>query len=165
MGPVNEQTPDAVALRGLIPELLGQYNDIVWRFDERDTCIHVRLSPRLATQRVAQVQVYPGEEVYILTFGPYSAPTFAYDSQGKKDTLRELIATAVAAVRGPSRVVSTFVGESCTRSELVLAAGTLEEHSDGVTSRNWRAALAGRLHRRRTRRETLEFARVDDPSR
>ncbi|MFB7887609.1 hypothetical protein ACIOWF_00310 [Cellulosimicrobium cellulans] len=157
---MSAQTPAGAALRELVPELMAGYDDIVWQFDDGSDALCIVMSPVGAPERVARVLVHHGEEVFALQFGSHVGVTFAYQQDEKPDELRDRIATAVATVRGPSRLVLTFAGTTQTRSELVLAPDSPDEHSDGVWMERQTAELLWRVRRRRLRREVRDFPRL-----
>ncbi|GAA3230180.1 hypothetical protein GCM10010488_35730 [Oerskovia jenensis] len=156
---VNTEPADA-ALVLLVPGIMAEHPDILWRFDDVSDGFRVALWSARDPERTASVRVHRGGEVFVLVFGPYLGPTFAYVEEDKPDELRARLATAVAAVRGPSRLVLTFAGDKCTSCELVLAAGSPEEVSDGTRGDHLARMLAWRLLRRQVRRETLELDRI-----
>ncbi|MFF2622101.1 hypothetical protein [Oerskovia jenensis] len=152
--------PASAALVALVPGIMTEHPDILWRFDDVPDGFRVALWSARDPERTASVRVHRGGEVFVLGFGPYAGPTFEYDEEEKPDELRARLATAVAAVRGPSRLVLTFAGDRCTSCELVLAAGLPEEVSDGTMGDHLARMLAWRLLGRRLRRETIELDRI-----
>ena len=143
---------------------MAEHAGIAWRLDDEVDGICIVLHPEAAPERVARVGIRPGEEVFSVELGPYRGVTFEYDDAEKPDEARERIATAVSAVRGPSRLVLTYAGETQTRSELVLAPDSPEERSDGVHVHRPVTELFWRLRRRRLRQEVLELGPVSRPS-
>jgi hypothetical protein len=85
--------------------------------------------------------------------------------RGRLSRIPDRIAAAVSAIRGPSRLVLTYAGDVCTRSELVLDVGSAEEHRDGISSEHVIKQLTWRLRGRQLRRETREFDRIEDCAR
>jgi hypothetical protein len=145
--------PADAALVSLVPGIMAERPDILWRFDDVSDGFRVVLWPAREAERAASVRVHRGGEVFVLVFGTYVGATFEYDEEEKAVALRERLAAAVAAVRGPSRLVLTFAGDKCTSCELVLAAGLSEEVSDGISVDRLARTLAWRLLRRQLRRE------------
>ena len=164
-GRVDSPTPVAAALRALVPEMMAEHPGIAWRLDDDADGICILLHPEAAPERVARVGIRPGEEVYSVELGPHRGVTVEHVDAEKPDEARERIATAVSAVRGPSRLVLTYAGETQTRSELVLAPDSPEERSDGVHVHRPATELFWRLRRRRLRQEVLELGPVSPPAR
>lgn len=158
---VDDETHRAgAALVALVPELMSEFDDIAWRLDDVPDGFRIVLSPTRAPDREAQVRVHRGEEVFVLTLDGYVGARFEYDAADKGEALRERVVAAVSAVRGPSRLVLTYAGDRCIRSELVLAAGAADEQRDGVWSESLIKQLAWRVRGRPLRHETRELARI-----
>jgi hypothetical protein len=137
---------------------MAGYDDIVWQLDDDvSDALCVVMSSVGAPERVARVLVHHGEEVFVLLFGSRAGVTFEYEQDEKPNELRDRLATAVAAVRGPSRLVLTFAGSTQTRSQLVLAPDSPDERSDGIWMERQTAEILWRVRRRRLRREVHDF--------
>ncbi|WP_251153287.1 hypothetical protein [Cellulosimicrobium sp. Marseille-Q4280] len=154
---MNTRTPSGAALRALVPDIMAEHADIVWRFDDHVDGLRVVLSPTAAPERVASLLVHRGEEVFVVELGTYLGVTFEYDEDEKPNELRDRLATAVSALRGPSRLVLTYAGDKQTSSQLVLAPDSPDEHSDGIWVHRLTTELAWRLRLRRLRQGVLEF--------
>ncbi len=139
---------------------MAGYDDSVWQFDDDvPDALCVVMSPVGAPERVARVLVHRGEEVFVLLFGSHVGVTFEYEQDEKPDEFRDRLATAVAAVRGPSRLVLTFAGSTQTRSQLVLAPDS-PDGGDGIWMERQTAEILWCLRRRRLRREVRDFPRL-----
>lgn len=157
---VNETGAAGGALEALVPRLMSEFSDVAWRFEDVSEGFRIVLSLTRAPDRVARVRVHGGEEVFVLTLDDYIGVRFEYDSEDKPEALRERIAAGVSAIRGPSRLVLSYAGDVCTRSELVLNVGSADEHRDGVWSERLTKQLGWRLRGRPLRRVTREFDRI-----
>src|SRR4051794_21920467 len=113
-------TPDLAAL---MPDLMADHPSCRWnllsgRITGEDLLIEVH--PLAWPDRVATVQVNAGAEVFHYAFAGHESTDFAYEDEGRPETLRERIDLAVRAVTGPTRVIRYLAGDALVGSVLTF---------------------------------------------
>lgn len=153
---------DTKDLGALVPVMMARHPAHTWTLlsgGGPGIDLEFTLYPVAAPDRVATLCVDAGAELFMFRLADHSSTGFAYTDADQRETLEERIDLAVAASRGPTRVVVVRANGVLIESSLVVDPDGLSPTKDMVTSWPIRR-LKARLARRRMVREVLDFPSV-----
>lgn len=121
----------------MVPSFMAPHTGHEWFLvspkDAGDDLV-LTLSPMTAPERLATVRVNAGAEAFFIDFCGHSTAEFAYDDEGRAETLQEQIDLAVAATLGPTRITLNVDGDVIVGSILVIDPDGSHPRQNGPVS-------------------------------
>lgn len=151
-------TPD---LAELVPDLMARHPHCAWSIVSgrvQGEALVVELHPFAWPDRVAQIEVNVGGEVFFLSFAEYhDGPEYGYEDSDKREVLEDRLKEAVDLATGPTRIIRDMVDGVVVLSRLVRDPDGPEPRPVSTTFDHPAKYMIARLRRRTITREVSDF--------